>query len=402
VFANSHKQGSVFSDVIFNSSKSAQKRIAVVGAEPVINGTIGALTDDTGTLVTFQEIDSLLQHIDMKKLSNYAPLEGYPMFLEAMTHLCFESYMPKRHIASTAVAGGLAGIRQAIFNYTEIGDSVIIPDWNWAPYYTIMSDNYRKVTEFSMIHDNAFNLESFKQTVSAVAEEQKTVFIIFNSPAHNPTGYSVKKDEWDAIINFLNGIDRNIILFQDVAYIDFSDPEQKALFQWLDACKDHILSIVNYSISKGYAKYGLRTAALFALHNDDAVLQEFKNIITISNRSCYGSSPATGQLLMAALWNDKDSLDSFFKTRAYWHGILKQRAQTFLKNVDPQLIMPFDDGFFVSLKSDHPAQDVAALMEKDVFLVPLPHGIRIALCSVPDAKLARCAEIVNATVTVSV
>ena len=402
MFANSHKKGSVFSDIIFNSSKAAQKRIADIGAESVINGTIGALTDDNSTLVTFDSIDALLYKIDMKKLSNYAPLEGYPQFLEAMKHLCFETYLPERDTASVAVAGGLAGIRQAIFNYTEVGDSVIIPDWNWAPYYTIMADNYRKVTEFSMIADGKFNLESFKKTVQKVAEFQKTVFIIFNTPAHNPTGYSVKKDEWDEIIKFLNGLDRKIVLFQDVAYIDFSDPEQKAIFKWLDACDDHILTIVNYSISKGYAKYGLRTAALFAVHKDESVLQEFKNVITISNRACYGSSPATGQLLMTALWNDKMALSNFMKSRSEWHQTLKRRAKAFLENVDPQLIMPFDDGFFISLKSTNPEHDVKALQDKNVFLVPLPHGIRIALCSIPEHKLARCAQTVNETVSVKV
>lgn len=402
MFANSHKKGSVFSDVIFINSKAAQKRISEIGTEKVINGTIGALTDDNGVLVTYDEIDSLLQKIDVKKLSNYAPLEGHPQYLEAMTHFCFESYVPTRKSASVSVAGGIAGIRQAVCNYTEIGDSVIIPDWNWGPYYSIMGDNYRKTAEYTMIKNNAFNIESFKETVLAVAEKQKTVFIIFNTPAHNPTGYCVKDDEWDAILSFLNGVDRNIILFQDVAYIDYSKPERKQIFQRTDICKDHILVLVNYSISKGFAKYGLRSAALIALHNDDAVLQEFKNIISISNRSCYGSSPSTGQLLIASLWNDKALLAKFVQSRAHWKEVLRQRAQTFMAHIDPQLVMPFDDGFFVSIKSAQPKADVEALKEKDVFLVPLAHGIRVALCSVSEEKLARCADIINATVTVSV
>jgi hypothetical protein len=45
MFANSHKRGQVYGDVIFKNLGEAKKRDGKIGEEKVINGTIGALPD---------------------------------------------------------------------------------------------------------------------------------------------------------------------------------------------------------------------------------------------------------------------------------------------------------------------------------------------------------------------
>jgi aromatic-amino-acid transaminase len=394
MFANSHKRDQKYGDVIFQNHNEAIQRAEEIGAENVINGTIGALLDK-GSLVTFPPVDRLIKELDIKQVSAYAPQQGYPDFIEAVKHFCFGDYAPEAGTAGVAVAGGMGGIRQAIVNYTEIGDSVITADWYWGPYKGLAEDNYRQLETFEMFHQNEFNLESFKEKVMAVSKKQDSLFIMINSPANNPTGYSLTMAEWDGIIDYLNSFDRNILLLIDSAYLDFSPTEDKQFFHKLDDLKDNILTIIDYSFSKSFAKYGMRTAALLAVHRDERVLQEFCDIITISNRACYGSVNSMGQLLAMELYKNQRALKHYRDEFNQWKNVLRRRADTFMKTINPEIVTPYKNGFFVSIKSENGEEDVAKLKEEHIFLVPMKLGIRVALCSVEEKRLTSLAEGIN-------
>jgi len=394
-FANSHKRDKVFREVIFENNREAMDRISKVGKDAVVNGTIGAFMTD-GKLNTFESVDKFIDKIDIKKSSAYSPLKGLDRFLVAAKGLCFEEFVPKRKSASVAVVGGLGGIRQALVNYTEIGDALITSDWYWGPYEGIAEENYRRVETFNMIGaNNSFDIESFKNKIYEVAQKQENIFIILNTPAHNPTGYTIKIGEWNAIIAFLNSLDKKVVLFLDVAYLEFSDRKNKMLFKHLDMLSENVLTIVNYSISKGFAKYGFRTAALIALHSDETVLEEFRNIITISNRGTYGSIPSIGQYLTASLYEDKNSLKQYYEEKEYLYNILKKRADAFLSTINNKLIMPYDDGFFISIRVDNHQDIHQKLKDENIFLVPMKTGIRVAICSIHEDDLVKVASAIN-------
>lgn len=394
MFANSHKRGQEYGDVIFTMLRRAQERAAAIGAENVINGTIGALLEK-GNLVTFKAVDDLIPELDIKRVSAYAPQQGFPEYIDAVKFLCFRDWMPKKEVAGVAVAGGMGGIRQAIINYTEIDDEIITADWHWGPYDGIITDNYRKVRTFPFFNENGFNPEGLKEVIEEVGKKQETVFLLFNSPANNPTGYSLTMEEWDGLIKYLNSLDRKIIFFLDSAYLDFADMENKKLFPKLDALGDHVLTIIDYSLSKSFAKYGMRTAALLAVHNDGKVLKEFVDIIAISNRACYGSVNSMGQLLAMELVNNTEVLPEYFQQFQDWKLRLKGRAETFMKHIDQAMVAPYKDGFFASILSENPVADVEKLAQENIFLVPLKKGIRVALCSIDDEKLERLAKTIN-------
>ena len=96
MFANSHKKGKIYSDVIFTNLSEAKKRAAEIGDNNVINGTIGALLDDNGILVTFPSVDRLIADLDMKRVSAYSPQQGFPDFLETIKYFCFQDYFQFR------------------------------------------------------------------------------------------------------------------------------------------------------------------------------------------------------------------------------------------------------------------------------------------------------------------
>ena len=387
-------RGKIYSEVIFQNYKEAMERAAEKGSENVINGTIGALTDK-GSLVTFQAVDSVLPNLDIKRLSAYSPIQGYPEFIEASKYFCFGDHAPTKAVAGVAVAGGLGGIHQAIVNYTELHDVVLTADWFWGPYKGLIQDNDRKQQTFNVFKDNGFDLESFKESVDGIAAKQDSVFVIFNSPANNPTGYTLAPEEWDAVISYLNGMDRNIVLFLDSAYLDYAGTEEKKFFKKLDNLSDNVLAIVDYSLSKSFAKYGVRTAALLAVHSDQKVLDEFFNIITLSNRANYGSVNSAGQLMAMAVYENKETLAAYEKEFSQWKQILNERAEIFLAHIDNQIITPYRHGFFASIKTSNPLEDTNRLKEENIFLVPLNQGIRVALCSIEKDQLELLATTIN-------
>ncbi|HHS12248.1 MAG TPA: aminotransferase class I/II-fold pyridoxal phosphate-dependent enzyme [bacterium] len=392
MFANSHKTGRIFHEMIIQNNREAKERAA--RGEDVINGSIGSFTHE-GRLVTFDSVDSLFPLLDMQRVSAYAPIAGHPDFLEAMEHLCFQKYTPDKRRVSVAVTGGLGGVRQAVANYTELHGTFITADWHWLPYETIAFENHRSLTLFRLFKEGNFDLEHFSQTLTEAARRDGCVFVILNSPAHNPTGYSIPLHTWDAIVEILNGFQCPVILLLDMAYIDFCKPDEKAVFLKIDSLNPNVLTLVNYSISKTLAKYGLRTAVLTAVHDDQVVLDEFRNILMISNRGTTGAAPAVGQALAAVLVKDKPRLRNYYKEKEHWIQVLNKRAVTFRKEIRPELLMPYDSGFFMSVDSDRPMEHNEMLKKEGIYLVPMARGLRLAICSVDKEKLQRVAEVLN-------
>jgi aromatic-amino-acid transaminase len=289
----------------------------------------------------------------------------------------------------------MGGIRQAINNYTEINDSIIVPDWFWEPYQGIVEDNNRKIATFRFFENQSFDLESFKQKIEDVGKKQENVFIILNTPANNPTGYSVTMEEWDKIISHLNSIDKKTILFLDMAYMDFAPREEKQVFQKLAHLEAHVFAIIAYTISKSLTKYGLRTAALIGLHKDKAILKEFENIIAISNRGNYGSVNSVGQLLVKELYKNKALLNDYYNELDHWKTLLNKRAEAFMNHINKEIITPYKNGFFVSIICSNPLELTEKLKNENIFLVPLEKGVRVALCSMEEDDLVTTAETLN-------
>ena len=81
-----------------------------------------------------------------------------------------------------------------IYNYLDNGDYALIPDWHWAPYKTIAEENQRKVETYVMFDENLqFSTKDLKEKAAKLLAKQNQILVIFNTPGHNPTGYSLSK-----------------------------------------------------------------------------------------------------------------------------------------------------------------------------------------------------------------
>ena len=143
----------------------------------------------------------------------------------------FKGRKSSRFIEISSTPGGTGAIRNAVANYSDSGDSLLTADWFWSPYKTICNELGRQLETYKLFDkDGRFNLGDFERRVLMLLRRQENLCIILNTPAHNPTGYTIKEREWDSIVSILNKVAakeaKRIVLFVDVAYIDFAKPEE--------------------------------------------------------------------------------------------------------------------------------------------------------------------------------
>lgn len=392
-------------DPIFQVASEANKRIAEIGRDKVINSTLGAFMDDDGKLVTFDSVYSVFRNIPDVGIAAYAGIAGTPEFLENVVYACFKHHKPEGYIKAVATPGGTGAVRNAIVNYSEVDDTILVQDWHWAPYGTIADENHRKITTFQLFNDEGnFNMESYKKEFLKLFRSQHRVLSILNTPAHNPTGYSISDDEWKELIAFYTEQAKahpewRIIVLCDIAYIDFAGQgeEARAFMELLTGMPENVLPLYAYSASKAYTMYGLRNGALLCVAPTEEIADEFAAAGAYSNRGTWSNGTHVAQTTLANIVSDPTLLNRFETEQAKWRGILQMRAKAFMnaaKEVGLKTCT-YRDGFFLSVPSKNPEAVRDHLIKEDFFLVALAKGLRFALCAVNEEKCHKAPALIK-------
>ena len=127
--------------------------------------------------------------------------------------------------------------------------------------------------------NNKYNLPALKAKVNEILGKQKSLLLMINTPAHNPTGYSLSEEDLQGVIDIIKeataGTDKTVTLLLDVAYIDYAGEKEEVrkIFKKLSNLPANILSIVAYSMSKGFTLYGQRTGAMIGVSSSKESLK---------------------------------------------------------------------------------------------------------------------------------
>ena len=392
-------------DPIFKIAGEAGERTRELGSEAVINSTIGALMDDEGNLVTLKSVYDTLKALPNALIANYSGLSGQPDFLEKVIEACFKSCKPEGHIRSVATPGGTGAIRHAFYNYTEFGDTILLPDWYWAAYTTIANENRREITTFPLFNEKGqFNLDAYKESMRQLLIDQKRVLSVLNTPAHNPTGYTISDEEWDKIIAFVTEEatkepEVKIILLVDLAYVDFSGEgdEAREFMKKLSGLPENILILYAFSCSKSYTMYGLRNGAIICVTSKESIAEEFVNTCTYSNRGNWSNGTRGAMEVITKIFSDEDLYTQTMDEQAFYKKVLKSRAQAFIQEADriELKMVTYNDGFFISIPCDHPSKASEELMKDNIFVVALEKGLRFAVCAVSIEKCKKAPSFIQ-------
>ncbi len=382
-------------DKIFGINKSAHDMSKIIGPENVVNATIGALLDDEGKLMVLPSIVEAYKSLSPSEIAEYAPIAGVPSFLTNVKTAVFGQYIPNGYIEAIATPGGTGAIHNTIQNYSLSKDTILTTDWFWGPYKTISDELGRNLQTFTMFDENKkLNISAFETETKALLKKQSHLVILFNAPAHNPTGFTPDDKEWDVLMDVLKkeakNTEKKITLFVDAAYIDFAgDPDtSRKFFTKFSNLPENILVIVAFSMSKGYTLYGMRSGAMVCITPNKAIAEEFKTINMYSNRATWSNGTRPAMSILSRIFENTDLYKKVAQERADFKSVLDKRAQAFLESSKKcgLELCPYESGFFITIPCENAEAIGQELQKEAIFIVPIGKGLRFAVSAVSQDK----------------
>ncbi|MBP2635695.1 MAG: tyrB [Firmicutes bacterium] len=394
--AATHAKGKFAVDKIFGASAAANKDAAQYGKDKVVNATIGAILDDKETLVCLPTVEKIYRNLPINEVINYAPIAGLPDFLEAATNLSFGDNRPEAYTSAVATSGGSGVLHHTIANYTEIGDTLLTSDWYWGPYKVLCQDALRKLDTYTLFDEKQnFNIKSFESKVTELLAKQNNLVAIINTPAHNPTGFSLSDSDWDSVLDVVKAAakdqSKRLVLLVDIAYIDYAGEknECRTFMKKFSNLPDNVLIILAFSMSKSYTMYGQRTGAMIGVSSNKDVIKEFADINQFTSRATWSNINRGVMHMLATIYNDKAIMSQVEKERSEYYALIRERSNIFVREAKAANLhmLPYIAGFFITVPANNPDAVCDKLHEDHIFAVPLAKGIRIAVCAVSSAKM---------------
>lgn len=380
-------------DAIFKVSGECKKAIEKFGKEKVINSTLGTLIDDDGNIIAFDSVYDTLKNMDKKDIASYGAIEGDKDYLDLAIEKCFGDYKPKGFIKSVATAGGSGAVRHTFWSFSEACDYVICPNWYWPAYATMCEEYNREFLTYEFLDENfEFNLEEFTKALDFSLEKKDRVICVFNSPANNPTGFTIEDSMWDKILKIIKerAVEGKFItILLDVAYIEFAgDGGQKKFFKKFGDLPENIITTVAYSMSKSYTAYGLRSGACIIISSNEKIANEAFDSMKHSNRAIWSNITHAGMNILVDLEKDEKKKKSYEKELEFYRIMLEKRAKAFTENAKKVglVTLPYFGGFFISIPCKNSKEVAEKLKEKNMYIVANKVGLRFAVCAVSEEK----------------
>lgn len=385
-------------DTVFTIVKKAKEDKAKSGEDVVVDATIGSLYDEEGKLVALDSVFSSLKNLDNRVLAAYAASftgnedfkdRVYRWVLDGNSHL---------HHEIIATPGGTGAVAMTIQECLDAGQTVILPEIAWGSYNLMAQMNNLQIATYALFEEDHFNIESFKHTCQMVMAQQNKLVVVINDPCHNPTGYSLNKEEWNEVIAFLNECSKThaVVLLNDIAYIDYAygQKQAKEYFSVFDQISDNIVVVVAFSLSKSMTSYGLRCGAAIIMGQREEAVQELKIVFEKDARATWSN---INNGAMATFVDVMDHhLKAYDQERLHYVALLKERSDIFVKEAKEAGLKhyPYKEGFFVTLSMDNETRDKyhEALMENHIYTVKVNLGIRVAVCSLSVDKIKGLAK----------
>lgn len=394
--AASHAKGKFATDKIFGASGAAAKATAKYGKDKVVNATIGAIMDEQEKLACIPTVEKVFRELPINELIAYAPISGLPAYLNATIDLTFADQRPEAYFKAVATAGGTGAIHHTIWNYSEMGDKVLTSDWYWGPYAVLCKEMLRQLDTYALLdEEQRFNIKAFEAKVKELLSVQKSLIVIINTPAHNPTGFSLTDEDWTKVLDVCReqaqNKDKRITILVDIAYIDYAGEKNvsRKFFKQFGNLPENILGIVAFSMSKGYTMYGQRTGAMIGISSNKGVIEEFAQINQYTSRATWSNINRGAMALLTTIDQDPVLLAQFEKERGAYYQMIRDRADIFMQEAKAcgLHMLPYRAGFFISIPAADPDTVCDKLHEDLIFAVPLKMGVRIAVCAVPSEKM---------------
>lgn len=393
-------------DQIFTASQRAKADAAALGEDAVINATLGECLDDDGKLMVLPTVERMIRQMPVEDICSYAPIAGIKGFNEAVQISLFGKCLDRFYVESVATPGGCGALRHAIWNFLNFGDALLTTKWIWGPYKNICEEHGRRMVTFDMFNrENTFNLEGMDRAIGEILAVQEQLLMILNTPANNPTGYSMTKQEMEQTVAILKkhaaaNPDKNLTFCLDVSYIDFagSFEESREIFDAIFDMPANTMTLLIFSMSKSYTMCGMRCGALVCLGSTAESAAVFKQAMSYSSRSTWSNAIHMAQKILVDINLNPEIRERVSQERAVFRNTITNRGRTFCAAAKEASleICPYQYGYFVAIPCKNPVETARILMDQHIYVVPQAQGLRFSPCTVTTEKCRKAPAFIKA------
>lgn len=362
----------------------------------VTNGSIGMMYFDDGHLPKNEIIrNTLSKHIKDNDLT-YSSISGEKEYRDLLFKWFFGNTFDEKYIKTLGTQGGTGAVFTAVLeeNNRYQNNILLFPDLGWPNYLGIASSCNINYIQYPLFDENlSFNISGILSLFDTLIKEKKHISFIINDPCHNPTGYSMKQNEWDLLVKYI--LEKTTIddfsLIVDCAYLDFADKSIKQYaINSINKISKHVPVFLCLSCSKTFSFYGLRCGELVSICPDTTLLEDIREKTIKIARGAWSTPNHMGMNTIIDILSLKEGREELTKEIEECKKIIAKRADILLPELKQYGLKhyPYDKGFFVTLIVDNAFKVSESLMKQDIYLSPLSEKhLRIALCSIPTGKI---------------
>jgi aminotransferase len=316
------------SNKIINAPKSKIRELfdLAAGRSDVISLGIGQPDFSTPQPAIEGNINAL-----KKKITYYAPTKGIPDLLQQLEKKLksvnnIETDWKENLILTN---GGSQALNLTFASLFNPGDELIISSPNFISYFYLSAFFDVKLIEIERKSDFSPNIEKIKEVITP-----KTKAILINSP-NNPTGYSLEREELDAIVEIVQTNDLYLIsdeVYENYLYDDSKHTSPASLKDMFER------TITLNAMSKLYSATGFRLGYISANKEIIEIMEKYHQY------TAAGTNHAAQYGFLEALKMDniffKEILESFNKRRLLAYNRLKDMNFEVVKPKGAFYIMP--------------------------------------------------------------
>jgi len=386
-----------------------EARAAKALDKTVIDSTIGMLYDEDGKFFTFKTVEKVSEELNGKEKYSYGSTSGSKEYHEALYSWIFRQYEDEFksncHLRCVATPGGTGAVANAVANYLNKGERLLVPNYMWTNYIQIAKERQCGCLCYDLFDETgSFNLTSFENACLELKKTQGRVVVIINDPCQNPTGYSMSYTDWIGVVQIINSISRDstpVVLIYDMAYIDYDKRGFEASrnnLRLFEKFNESVLTIMCFSGSKTLGLYGLRVGAEICIAQTKEDADMFLTASDFTARGIWSGTSTLGQnIITKALTEYKEEFSAELEVA---RKLLIDRANLFISEAKSCNLyhLPYSCGFFVTIPCDNPCLAFEELKKKGLYILPIQNAIRLTLSSITLEEVKRAVHIIKETI----
>jgi len=262
-----------------------------------VNLGVGVYYDDKGKLPLLEcVLAAEKKMMEAPKPRGYLPIDGIAAYDAAVKSLVFgadSEAVKSGRVATVQCLGGTGALKIGADFLRRINPAakVLISDPSWENHRALFTQAGFEVEAYPYYNAAKRGID-FDGMLTALNVAPEGTIVVLHACCHNPTGYDITADQWDAVIAAVKA--RKLVPFLDMAYQGFGYgiAEDGAVIGKFVASDQNFF--VSTSFSKSFSLYGERVGALSVLSQDKEEASRVLSQLKIMIRTNYSNPPIHG------------------------------------------------------------------------------------------------------------